>query len=154
MASRKLRYYQLYITRRWTIRKLFVILYFVTRLSIRIDFQPSGSSLGPGMIRLLELVSKNGSLRAAATEMKISYRKAWLLLQAIQKTFDGPVVVATTGGSFGGGTKLTELGEQLVNLYRKIEAGAVLSAEAELKAITSLVQPNAPRRRRRTSNTK
>jgi molybdate transport system regulatory protein len=105
------------------------------------------------MIRLLELVSKNGSLRAAATEMKISYRKAWLLLQAIQKTFDGPVVVATTGGSSGGGTKLTELGEQLVNLYRKIEAGAVLGAEAELKAITSLVQPNAPRRRRRTSRT-
>jgi molybdate transport system regulatory protein len=149
-----LRYYQLYITWRWTIRKAFVILYFVTRLSIRIDFQPSGSSLGPGMIRLLELVSKNGSLRAAATEMKISYRKAWLLLQAIQRTFDGPVVVATTGGSSGGGTKLTELGEQLVILYRKVEVSAALGSEAELKMLTLLVQPNAPCRRRRTSGTK
>ena len=60
-------------------------------LSIRIDFEPSGSALGPGMAQLLERVAETGSIRRAAASMDMSYRKAWLLIQELQKTFDGAV---------------------------------------------------------------
>ncbi len=88
-------------------------------LSIRIDFEPSGSALGPGMAQLLERVDELGSIRRAAASMDMSYRKAWLLIQELQKTFDGPVVTAEAGGLSGGGTHLTELGTGLVKLYRR-----------------------------------
>jgi molybdate transport system regulatory protein len=50
----------------------------MARLSIRIDFEPSGSMFGPGMAELLERIGKLGSIRKAAASMKMSYRKAWL----------------------------------------------------------------------------
>src|SRR5258708_38224817 len=93
-------------------------------LSIRIDFEPSGSSLGPGMAQLLERVAELGSIRRAAMSMGMSYRKAWLLIQEIQKTFDGAVVTAEVGGVSGGGTNLTELGENLLKIYPRAESRA------------------------------
>jgi molybdate transport system regulatory protein len=120
----------------------------VTRLSIRIDFEPSGSALGPGMIQLLECVASKGSIRAAAAEMDMSYRKAWLLIQDVQKTFNGEVVEAAAGGSAGGGTKLTALGEEILGLYRAIEQRAQDAGEAELTRLATMVQLDAPRRRK------
>ncbi len=121
----------------------------MTRLFIRIDFEPSGSALGPGMARLLELVGEKGSIRAAAAAMGMSYRKAWLLIQDIQKTFNGTVVTAKVGGVSGGGTRLTPLGERLLQLYRKVESRAARAAEDELATLASMIQANAPRRRRK-----
>jgi molybdate transport system regulatory protein len=121
----------------------------MTRLSIRIDFEPSGSAFGPGMARLLELVAEKGSIRAAATAMDMSYRKAWLLIQEVQKTFDGAVVTATAGGASGGGARLTELGTALVRLYRKVETRAARAARPDLNALSRMVRSNAPRRRSR-----
>ena len=57
----------------------------MTRLTIRIDFA-DGTALGPGKVRLLELVADTGSIRKAAVGMKMSYRKAWLLLKALKDT--------------------------------------------------------------------
>lgn len=116
-------------------------------LSIRIDFEPSGSSLGPGMVRLLEEVGRLGSIRRAAAAMDMSYRKAWLLIQEMQKTFNGAVVTTEVGGTSGGGAQLTELGMLLLKTYRRIESRAAQAAEADLKALAALVQPNAAPRR-------
>ena len=77
----------------------------MARLSIRIDFEPSGSALGPGMAELLERIGQDGSIRKAAIAMNMSYRKAWLLLQGLHRTFGGPVVVTETGGAAGGGVE-------------------------------------------------
>lgn len=121
----------------------------MTRLSIRIDFEPSGSALGPGMARLLELVAEKGSIRAAAAAMGMSYRKAWLLIQDIQKTFNGEVVMASAGGVSGGGTRLTVLGQEILQIYRNVESRALRAAEAELKTLADMVQATAPRRRRK-----
>ena len=90
-------------------------------LSIRVDFEPTGSALGPGMAELLERVVAQGSIRSAAASMGMSYRKAWLLVQEMQDTFNGAVVTTEIGGSDGGGTKLTELGTNLLKTYRRIE---------------------------------
>lgn len=128
----------------------------MTRLSIRIDFEPSGSALGPGMAQLLEQVAELGSIRRAAASMGMSYRKAWLLIQEMQKTFDGPVVTAEAGGVAGGGTQLTELGNTLLKIYRRVESRAADATQAELGALSALVRSNASPRRgaRRKRKTK
>jgi molybdate transport system regulatory protein len=119
----------------------------MTRLSIRIDFEPSGSALGPGMAQLLERVAELGSIRRAAASMGMSYRKAWLLIQEVQKTFDGAVVKAEAGGVSGGGTVLTELGNSLLTIYRRVESRAADAAESELKLLSQMVRANAAPRR-------
>jgi molybdate transport system regulatory protein len=124
----------------------------MTHLSIRIDFEPSGSALGPGMTHLLELIAEKGSIRAAAAEIDMSYRKAWLLIQEIQKTFHGEVVTASAGGASGGGTRLTALGEDIVRLYRRVESRALRATEADLELLARKVQPDAPARRRRNKS--
>ena len=116
-------------------------------LSIRIDFQPSGSALGPGMVQLLERVDEQGSIRSAAASMGMSYRKAWLLIQEMQETFNGAIVTTEIGGSDGGGTKLTELGAQLLKTYRRIESRTARAAEADLEVLAALVKANAAPRR-------
>ncbi|HET7085967.1 MAG TPA: LysR family transcriptional regulator [Rhizomicrobium sp.] len=116
-------------------------------LSIRVDFEPTGSALGPGMVQLLERVAELGSIRRAAASMDMSYRKAWLLIQEIQKTFDGPVVTAEVGGVAGGGTHLTELGSELLKLYRRVESRATAAAKPDLDILSAMVRANAAPRR-------
>src|ERR1035437_8048329 len=100
------------------------MLIYMMRLFVRIDFEASGSAFGPGKAMLLERISEYGTLRRAATSIGMSYRTAWLLVQEIQATFNFAVVTAEVGGTGGGGMKLTELGTNLLNSYRRIEAGA------------------------------
>ena len=119
----------------------------MSRLSIRIDFEPSGSSLGPGMVRLLEEVARLGSIRQAAGAMDMSYRKAWLLIQDMQKTFNGAVVATEIGGTSGGGAQLTELGTMLVKTYRRIEVRAAQAADGDMAALAARVQQDAAPRR-------
>ena len=116
-------------------------------LSIRIDFEPTGSALGPGMAQLLERVAELGSIRRAAMSMGMSYRKAWLLIQKMQKSFEGAVVTAEVGGVAGGGTQLTELGVTLLKLYRRVESRAADAARTELDSLSAMVRPNAVPRR-------
>jgi len=119
----------------------------MSHLSIRIDFEPSGSALGPGMAQLLERVVTHGSIRAAAASMGMSYRKAWLLIQEMQETFNGAVVTSAIGGTSGGGTRLTELGATLLKTYRRIESRAARAAETELGTLAGLVRAGARPRR-------
>lgn len=106
----------------------------MVRLTIRIDFEP-GHALGPGKIQLLEMVDKTGSIRGAASAMKMSYRRAWLLIQATEKTFGAPLVAAATGGRRGGGASLTALGKRVVRLYRRIEKKAGSATRLSAKAL-------------------
>jgi molybdate transport system regulatory protein len=70
----------------------------MVRLTIRIDL--AGGSVGPGKIGLLEQVAATGSIRKAAAAMKMSYRRAWLLLQALEACFGSPLVETATGGNW------------------------------------------------------
>jgi molybdate transport system regulatory protein len=118
----------------------------MAHLSIRIDFEPSGSALGPGMAELLERISRFGAIRKAAASMDMSYRKAWVLLQGMHKTFGAPVVATETGGNAGGGTQLTELGNRLLKAYRAIQQSASRIADDEMQLLSAMVQKNAPPR--------
>lgn len=94
------------------------------RASLRIEFGPE-QRIGPGKVRLLELVAEAGSISAAAREMDMSYRRAWLLIDEMNRMFKEPVIAAMTGGAHGGGARLTEFGESLIAAYRAVEADSV-----------------------------
>jgi molybdate transport system regulatory protein len=111
-------------------------------LTIRVDFGAFGY-LGPGKISLMELISKHGSISAAGKEMGMSYRRAWLLVDEINRIFREPLVEKQMGGSGGGGARLTKLGRDVVGRYRAIEGAAATAAAADLRALkTSL--PSRP----------
>ncbi|MBW7930031.1 MAG: LysR family transcriptional regulator [Gammaproteobacteria bacterium] len=84
----------------------------------RLDFAP-GASVGPGKIDLLSAIDAEGSLSAAARSLGMSYRRAWLLLDSLNASFDTPVTTASVGGRGGGGVLLTPFGHELVRHYRK-----------------------------------
>jgi len=87
----------------------------------RVDFGRQ-CSIGIGKVELLEAIAGSGSLSQAARQMRMSYRRAWLLLDDMNVSFDEPVARTSTGGRGGGGAVLTPFGERLVAGYRKMEA--------------------------------
>lgn len=89
-------------------------------IRFRIDFKDQ-CSIGPGKIDLLERIGATGSLSQAGRELKMSYRRAWLLLDSLNSSFRDPVVETSIGGKAGGGARLTEFGKQLVATYRGLE---------------------------------
>ena len=106
--------------------------------SIRILFG-AASSLGPGKIALLEAIARCGSISAAAREMGMSYRRAWLLVEAMNQAFKQPAVMAATGGKRGGGAEVTPFGQDLLARYRKIEAKAAAAVARDLQALNKLL---------------
>jgi len=109
----------------------------MTRLTIRIDFDGS-EGFGPGKARMLELIEELGSIRSAAAAMNMSYRHAWLLMQAAEDTFGAPLLTTSTGGSGGGGTKLTELGKTVLARYRAIETQAARATAGDLTELSKV----------------
>ena len=110
-----------------------------THLSIRIDLA-SGGRIGPGKIALLEAIRSTGSISGAARSIGMSYRRAWLLVEEINKTLREPAVTAETGGARGGGAVITPVGEQVIGLYRTIEARSRRAADGEFRAIGKLIR--------------
>ena len=101
------------------------------RISLRIDFD-AGRRLGPGKVALLEAIHRTGSISAAGRDMKMAYRKAWLLVDELNRMFSRPLVEAQPGGRSGGGTRLTRMGEEVVDLYREAERQMNRSAASVL----------------------
>jgi molybdate transport system regulatory protein len=104
----------------------------------RIDFAEH-SSLGPGKIRLLEAIREAGSLSRAAHEIGMSYRRAWLLVESLKRSFREPVTVASTGGKRGGGMLVTEFGDALIKNYRQLERDFAALAERRLHPMIATV---------------
>jgi molybdate transport system regulatory protein len=109
------------------------------KISIRIDLEVGGR-IGPGKIALLEAIRETGSISAAAHSMGMSYRRAWLLVDELNKLMIDPVVATAAGGTKGGGTTLTPAGDEAVALYHSIEAIARVAARREFRALDKLVR--------------
>jgi len=97
-------------------------------------------AVGPGKIDLLEAIGETGSITAAARSLGMSYRRAWLLVDTMNHCFKSAVVEAETGGTRGGGTRLTEIGERVVQLYRRVEVKAQAVSATDLKALQKLLR--------------
>jgi molybdate transport system regulatory protein len=117
----------------------------MARLTIRVDFG-AGAALGPGKVRLLELVADTGSIRKAAAGMKMSYRQAWLLLKALKETFGMALVETATGGKAGGGARLTPLGRFVVVRYRTLEKVATRASGPSMVALERRLVPVSKRK--------
>ena len=117
------------------------------QLTLRIEFGPE-RALGPGKVRLLELVRDTGSISAAGRAMDMSYRRAWLLIDSINHCFREPVVATRLGGKRGGGAALTAFGAALVAHYRAMEHEAAAAVAPRLRALQAKLAPRAKQRRR------
>ncbi|MGI9333407.1 MAG: winged helix-turn-helix domain-containing protein [Gammaproteobacteria bacterium] len=111
------------------------------KLTLRLDFE-SGERLGPGKARLLELIAQHGSISAAGREMGMSYRRAWLLVDSLNRTFEATVVESRPGGRGGGGASLTTLGESIVSHYRAMEREATRALSKPLRALDKAAGEN------------
>jgi molybdate transport system regulatory protein len=100
---------------------------------LRIDFAPTGS-VGPGKIALLEAIEASGSLSQAARELGMSYRRAWGLLDDLNRALREPVASASVGGAGGGGAKLTKFGRELIAAYREVVRIAAEAAKRRFAA--------------------
>ena len=105
-----------------------------TRVTLRLDFD-AGRRLGPGKIALLESIRETGSISAAGRAHEMSYRRAWLLVEDLNKMFAEPLVAARPGGAKGGGAALTAAGERLIALYREAERKTRAGVSAEIARI-------------------
>ena len=100
-------------------------------------------ALGPGKVALLEEIERSGSISKAARKLGLSYRRAWTLVDTMNKSFESCLVKGSAGGKKGGGASLTPLGSKVIKTYRAMEAKAEKSIQGNWKTIKrSLKQPD------------
>ena len=91
------------------------------RITIRLFADGKEKGFGPGIAELLERIGNSGSLRAACTEMGMSYSKGWTILKSCETSLGFPLLERTTGGEDGGGSVVTENGLNMLRCYRQLE---------------------------------
>jgi molybdate transport system regulatory protein len=94
--------------------------------------------LGEGRIQLLKAIGKTGSLSKAAKSLNISYKKAWSLIDAVNKSAKTPVTVNNVGGKGGGGTELTEYGKSLISIFDDINKNCWAFLDQQLQKFNKL----------------
>lgn len=107
------------------------------RLIIRLDL--GGVRIGPGKVSLLEEIGRSGSISAAGRALKMSYRRAWELVEDLNRGLGTPVVETAAGGAGGGGARLTPAGEAVISHYRTIEAESNHLASQRLAQLARLM---------------
>src|SRR5690349_24388937 len=113
-----------------------------TRVQFRLRiYRDDSIAFGPGKVAVLEAVAETGSISAAGRQLGMSYRRAWMLIDEMNRALSSPAVTTATGGTHGGGSVLTPVGEQLVRHYRAVESTARVAAAADITALTRLLAP-------------
>lgn len=110
------------------------------RLRVRLTSQ-HGITMGPGRADLLTLIAQTGSISAAGREMKMSYKRAWTLVESMNNTFTSPLVETSKGGAERGGAHLTALGATLLAAYKQLEAATQAAAAPGLEIFEAALQP-------------
>ncbi|WP_434110515.1 winged helix-turn-helix domain-containing protein [Paraburkholderia caffeinilytica] len=97
-------------------------------------------ALGPGKVELLEAVREYGSISAAARSLGMSYRRAWLLIDELNRSLKAPATHSEQGGQSGGGCTLTPVGENIIRLYRDVEVEAQRSCAKQIAELTRMIR--------------
>lgn len=100
-------------------------------------------AFGPGKAELLEAIRATGSISAAGKTMDMSYRRAWLLVDAMNRCFHTALVETAKGGKNGGGAQVTPYGEEVLRRYRAMETAARQQAEEHFASLAPLLR-NSP----------
>ncbi len=95
-------------------------------------YRDDSIAIGPGKIPLLEAIAETGSISAAGRQLGMSYRRAWMLIDEMNRALSSPAVTTAAGGAHGGGTALTPVGEQIEQHYRAIESTARVAAATDI----------------------
>lgn len=111
-------------------------------MALKLDV-PALGGLGPGKIRLLELIEEHGSISAAGRSIDMSYRRAWDIVDSLNRMAAQPVVASQPGGANGGGARLTPTGQELVRCYRSLQRKAQRAVDGELRQLDRLFRHDA-----------
>jgi molybdate transport system regulatory protein len=101
-------------------------------------------AIGPGKADLLESIATSGSISESARRLGMSYRRAWLLVDTMNRCFREPVVASATGGTGGGGARVTEFGREVLARYRGLEARVERALDGGLEDFADLLSGRAP----------
>ncbi len=99
------------------------------------------TAMGPGRADLIDAIARTGSISAAGREMKMSYRRAWTLVETTNASFIEPLVIASSGGSGGGGAQVTDFGRGVVEHYRAMERKAAEAINSDFAIFSKLLAP-------------
>lgn len=100
-------------------------------------------ALGPGKVQLLEAIHDTGSISAAGRTLAMSYKRAWHLVDTMNRCFSSPLVEANKGGAQGGGAVVTPLGLEVIARYRALEAHARTAVADDFAALAAHLAPPA-----------
>jgi molybdate transport system regulatory protein len=101
-------------------------------------------AMGPGKAELLEAITQEGSISAAGRALGMSYRRAWLLVDTMNRCFREKLVATTPGGAKTGGARLTAAGLAVLEDYRAVQAAVAKAAEgAALKRLRRRLTPSS-----------
>ena len=111
------------------------------QLQPRLRFPDAGAdAFGPGKAELLRHIAATGSIRTAATELGMSYNRAWLLVKSLNTLFRQPLVIVARGGGTGGGASLTPFGDDVLARYTRMEEACRLAIDSEWQALRTLLR--------------
>lgn len=96
-------------------------------------------AFGPGKAALLLAIQQSGSISAAARAIGMSYRRAWLLVEAMNQCFHQPLVTTATGGAKGGGAQVTALGQEVLVHYQAMQERAEVAVAADMAYFAGLM---------------
>ena len=113
------------------------------KLSFRVGLGV-GFSLGPGKIEVLQAIDRQGSISKAARALGMSYRRAWLLVDDLNRGFGIDLVATALGGSAGGGASLTKAGAEVLKRYLAIAAAINRAAARDLRGLVRLAAKVRP----------
>lgn len=113
------------------------------RVSLRLVLAPE-VAIGPGKADLLEAIAETGSIAAAGRKLAMSYKRAWHLIETLNRAFAEPLVLASRGGSGHGGAVLTPLGAEVLAVYRRIEQASTEAAAEDLGRLGGQLAPAPP----------
>ena len=102
-------------------------------------------AIGPGKADLLEWIEKTGSISAAAKKMKMSYRRAWTLVDTMNRCWRTPLVETSAGGRRGGGARLSGLGRDVLRHFRELERRIAEAADTEPSAALAALLREEPK---------
>jgi molybdate transport system regulatory protein len=109
------------------------------KIKSRIWIEQDGEEfLGEGKIQLLKAIEETGSLSKAAKSIPISYKKAWHLIDAVNKSSKKPVTINSVGGKGGGGCELTPYGKSIIVVFDEINKKCWEFLDVQLEKIKNL----------------
>ncbi len=97
-------------------------------------------AMGPGKAELLEAIEATGSISASAKQLGMSYRRAWLLVDTMNRCFREPLVASATGGSGGGGARVTPFGRRVLARFASMHQRVDRALDPELARFSDLLK--------------